>query len=113
MEKNASSRGLAEAPTASYDFSTAQAPQLQSWTLKVGKDGRLVVPAAARALMELGSDGEVTAYVKEGVLHVISPNAALTRIREILKPYRSETHSIVDEFISEKRLEVAREEAEY
>lgn len=110
MAKKLKYGGFEEPPQTSLMFKL-QEPQ--RWTLKIGKDGRLLIPAAVRALLELGPDGQVNAYVEDGELHVISPNAALTRIQKILKPYRSKTHSIVDEFIAEKRLEVSREEAEY
>jgi bifunctional DNA-binding transcriptional regulator/antitoxin component of YhaV-PrlF toxin-antitoxin module len=110
MENSNKHGGFAESPQSHLAFQTEQPKR---WTLKIGKDGRLLIPAAARALMDLGDDGQVNAYVEDGELHVISPRAALTKIQEIMRPYRSETHSIVDEFIAEKRLEAAREEAEY
>jgi bifunctional DNA-binding transcriptional regulator/antitoxin component of YhaV-PrlF toxin-antitoxin module len=84
----------------------------QRWTLKVAPDGRFVIPAAARAAMELGNEGKVTAYIEDGVLKLVSPAVAIRRIQEMLKPYRSETGSIVDEFIAERRAEAAREERE-
>jgi bifunctional DNA-binding transcriptional regulator/antitoxin component of YhaV-PrlF toxin-antitoxin module len=113
MEDDTHLGGMSEAPAASFKKVSAEASQSQRWSLKIGKDGRMVIPAAARALMELGEEGLVSAYIKDGTLNIISPNAALTRIQEIMKPYRSETHSIVDEFIAEKRFEAAREETEY
>jgi len=89
------------------------APELpQRWVLKVASDGRFVIPAAARTAMELGDEGKVTAYVEDGVLKLVSPAVAIRRIQEMLKPYRSETGSIVDEFIAERRAEAAREEQE-
>ncbi len=89
------------------------APELpQHWVLKVASDGRFVIPAAARAAMELGEEGKVTAYLEDGILKLVSPRVAIRQIQEMLKPYRSETDSIVDEFIAERRAEAAREERE-
>lgn len=97
-------------------FSEGQAkyqapPELpQRWTLKVAADGRFVIPAAARGQMLLDEDGTVTARIEHGELKLISPKAAIRRIQELLKPYRSESGSVVDEFIAERRAEAAREE---
>ena len=89
------------------------APELlQRWTLKVAPDGRFVIPAAARAAMELGEEGKVTAYVEDGILKLVSPRVAIRQIQEMLKPYRGETGSIVDEFLAERRAEAASEEQE-
>lgn len=89
------------------------APELpQRWVLKVAPDGRFVIPAAARAAMELDEEGKVTAFVEDGILKLVSPRVAIRQIQEMLKPYRSETGSIVDEFIAERRAEAAREEQE-
>lgn len=88
-------------------------PELpQRWTLKVAPDGRFVIPAAARAAMELGEEGKVSAYVEDGILKLVSPRVAIRQIQEMLKPYRSDTGSIVDELIAERRAEAAHEEQE-
>lgn len=90
----------------------AKPASTQRWTLKIAPDGRFVIPAAARAAMELDEDGTVTATLQDGELRIISPRAAIRRIQEMLKPYRSETGSVVDELIAERRAEAAREERE-
>jgi bifunctional DNA-binding transcriptional regulator/antitoxin component of YhaV-PrlF toxin-antitoxin module len=108
MENNTDHDGMAEAPSVSFDYQTTEP---QRWTLRVGKDGRLVIPAAARALMELGKDGQVSAILENGTLRILSPITAWRRIDEIMKPFRDPTRSFVDEFIAEKRAEQAREDA--
>ena len=108
MAKSSDQQGFAEGQ-ANYQA----APELpQRWTLKVAPDGRFVIPAAARAMMDIGEEGKVTAYVEDGILKLVSPRVAIRLIQEMLKPYRSETGSIVDEFIAERREEAAREEQE-
>ena len=84
----------------------------QRWVLKVAADGRFVIPAAARAAMEIGEEGKVTAILEDGELRIVSPRVAIRKIQKMLKPYRSETSSIVDEFIAERRAEAAREDSE-
>jgi bifunctional DNA-binding transcriptional regulator/antitoxin component of YhaV-PrlF toxin-antitoxin module len=109
MADNDKHGGFAESPQEPLTFQTEEP---QRWALKIGKDGRLVIPAAARALMELGGDGQVNAVLEDGVLRIISPKIAWRRIDEIMKPFRDPSRSIVDEFIAEKRAEQAREDAE-
>ena len=84
----------------------------QRWILKVAPDGRFVIPAAARAAMEIGEEGKVTAILENGELRIVSPRVAIRKIQEMLKPYRSEKGSIVDEFIAERRAEAVREDSQ-
>jgi bifunctional DNA-binding transcriptional regulator/antitoxin component of YhaV-PrlF toxin-antitoxin module len=111
MEPSKQYGGFEEAPQAPFDFEVAQMAAPMRWTLKIGKDGRLIIPAAARALMELGEDGQVSAVLEDGTLRILSPKIAWRRIDEIMKPFRDPTRSLVDEFIAEKRGEQAREDA--
>ena len=109
---------LPRSPSEQQGFAEGQAkyqaaPALpQRWVLKVAPDGRFVIPAAAREAMELGDEGKVTALLEDGELRIVSPRVAIRKIQEMLKPYRSKTGSIVDEFIAERRAEAAREEQE-
>jgi bifunctional DNA-binding transcriptional regulator/antitoxin component of YhaV-PrlF toxin-antitoxin module len=85
------------------------APELpQRWVLKVAPDGRFVIPAAARAAMELGEEGKVTAYVEDGELRIISPRAAIRRIQAYVKAHDKGTGSVVDELIAERRAAAER-----
>jgi bifunctional DNA-binding transcriptional regulator/antitoxin component of YhaV-PrlF toxin-antitoxin module len=107
-QPSSETQGFAEGQARYY-----AAPELpQRWRLKVAADGRFVIPAAARAAMEIGEEGKVTAILQDGELHIVSPRVAIRKIQEMLKPYRSEKGSIVDEFIAEKRAEAAREDLE-
>lgn len=108
MENETDHGGMAEAPSAPFEHQT---PESRRWSLKVGKDGRLVIPAAARALMELGGDGQVTAVLEDGTLKLFSLATAWRKIDEIMKPFRDSSRSMVDEFIEERRAEQAREDA--
>ena len=95
--------GFAEAP---HEF-PRDLDVPESWMLKVGPDGRVVIPAAARHAMGLGEDGMVTAYMRDGELRLVSPLGALRRARALLAPYKTE-ESEVDSFIAERRAAAAR-----
>jgi bifunctional DNA-binding transcriptional regulator/antitoxin component of YhaV-PrlF toxin-antitoxin module len=112
MENNPEHGGMSEAPATGFEYKTAEpVAQPQHWTLKLGKDGRLVIPAAARAAMDISSDGQVTAVLEDGTLKLFSPATAWRKIDEIMKPYRDPSRSMVDELIADRRAEAAAEDA--
>jgi hypothetical protein len=85
--------------------------------VRVNPDGSLLLPASLVAAAGLSAGTELTARVlDDGHVELISPEAGLKRARAILRKYVPPGVSLVDEFIEEKRREVARErerEAEY
>ena len=82
----------------------------QHWTLKVAPDGRFVIPAAARAAMEIGEEGRVTAILENGELRIVSPMVAIRKIQALIKKHDTGTGSVVDEFLAERRAAAARGE---
>ncbi|HLF20994.1 MAG TPA: hypothetical protein VI582_00700 [Aestuariivirga sp.] len=79
------------------------------WTLYIGANGRVVIPAAARAAMQLGELGKVTAVLEDGELRLISPLVAIARLQELVKKLDKGTGSIADELIAERRAEALKE----
>lgn len=79
------------------------------WILNIGADGRVVIPAAARAAMQLGETGKVTAMLENGELRLISPRVAIARLQALVKKLDKGTGSIVDELIAERRAEALKE----
>ena len=73
-------------------------------TLKIGPDGRLVIPLEMRSVMELGEDGQVTARVVRGELHLISRIAAVKRIQNEAEARKRPGERVVDEFLAERRV---------
>jgi hypothetical protein len=113
MANNSNNGGFSEDPNAPYEFkAVGSVDQQQRWTLRVAQDGRFVIPAAARALMDIGSDGKVVAVVKDGELKLFSSATAWRKIDEIMKPYRDPSRSMADELIADRRAEAAREDNE-
>lgn len=74
----------------------------QHWVLKVAPDGRFVIPAAARAAMDIAEDGAVTACLEEGELRIISPRNAIRRVQAFVKFHDKGQGSVVDELIAER-----------
>ncbi len=111
MAKKTRSLGAVSEP---QGFSEGQAkyqavPELpQRWTLKVAPDGRFVIPAQARAAMEIGEEGKVTAILENGELRIISPRVAIRKIQALIKKHDKGTGSVVEEFLAERRAAAER-----
>lgn len=102
MAKSPEQEGFAEGQ-AKYQ-ATLELPE--RWKLKVAADGRFVIPAAARAAMDIDEDGAVTAYLQDGELRLLSRRTAIRQVQAMVKEHR-EKHglkgSVVDELIAERR----------
>jgi hypothetical protein len=71
--------------------------------LTIDPQGRLALPPELRAAMLLGSDGRVTARVKDGELRIVAPRVAIRRAQAIARKYKKSGVSVVDEFLAERR----------
>jgi AbrB family looped-hinge helix DNA binding protein len=71
--------------------------------VKLGKSGRLVIPAALRAEMDVADGDVLMLRVIDGELHVLGPKAATRRLRAIAAPYKRPGVSEVDEFLKKRR----------
>ena len=106
MPQTDSQPGFAEDPP--RKFVPTKLPQ--HWRLKVAPDGRFVIPAAARAAMNIGENGEVTAYLQDGELRIISYLTALKNAQDFVKKHDTGGGSVVDELIAERRAAAERGE---
>lgn len=80
--------------------------------IRVGKQGRIVLPAEIRRELDIKEGDQLGVIVdEEGRVVMESPEAALKKIRKKLKDSMDD-QSLVDEYLAEKRLEAAREERE-
>lgn len=82
---------------------TGQAGDIGAQPLKVGSDGRVVIPRDMRAAMVLGEDGHVTARVVRGELRLISRPAAIERMQAEMAALKQPGESVVDAFLAERR----------
>jgi hypothetical protein len=80
-----------------------------TYRMTVDRLGRLELPPALREAILLGSDGRITARVEDGELRLITPRAALRRLRAMARRVAPDGGAVVDAFIAEKRREAADE----
>jgi|SRR5579863_426350 len=78
--------------------------------VRLGPNGRIVIPAALRD--ELGLEPGVTLFldVKDGVLHIESLPARIRRVQREFSPFKKAAVLASDELIAERRAESLREE---
>ena len=78
--------------------------------IKLGPDGRVVIPAAFREALGLKEGEVLIASIEDGELHLFTIPAAIRRAQAIVRKYVPEGVSLVDELIAYRRRE-AEEEA--
>ena len=79
--------------------------------LRLGKQGRVVIPAHLREALGLKEGDALIARVEDGKLVMETPEQALARFRAYVRSHVPPGVSLVDELIAERR-EEARKEAE-
>ena len=82
---------------------------VESKTLQIAKNGRIVIPVEMRSAMLVDATGHVTARVVEGELRMLSPKAALLKAQKTVREKTSGVASLADELIAERRAEAQRE----
>ena len=78
--------------------------------VKLGPDGRVVVPAAFREALGLKEGDTLIASAGAGELKLMTIPAAVRRAQEMLREFVPEGVSLVDELIEDRRREVEDEE---
>jgi AbrB family looped-hinge helix DNA binding protein len=76
---------------------------------RLGKGGRLVIPAGARKRLNLHEGDPLLLEVVDGELRVYSVMEGIRRAQAIVAKYAKPGGSVVDELIAERRGEAARE----
>ena len=71
--------------------------------------GRIVVPARFRKLLALNPGDPVTVTLERNVLRVMTIQATLEKARAIMRKKNPKKRSLVDELITERRAEAAKE----
>lgn len=77
--------------------------------LRLGPDGRVVIPAAFREALRLSEGDTLIASMEDGELHLLTLQAAVRRAQVIVRRFVPEGVSLVDELIEDRRREVERE----
>ena len=76
--------------------------------MRLGRQGRLVIPAELRRKLGLNDGDELVARDEDGRLVIEPRSAVLTRIRRRLRTLPTEV-SLVDDLLAERRREAQRE----
>jgi bifunctional DNA-binding transcriptional regulator/antitoxin component of YhaV-PrlF toxin-antitoxin module len=84
--------------------------QLAPTKLRLGPDGRVLIPAAFREALGLSDGDSLIASIDNGELNLLTRQAAIRRAQAIVRQFVPEGVSLVDELIEDRRREVEREQ---
>jgi AbrB family looped-hinge helix DNA binding protein len=84
--------------------------QLAPTKLRLGPDGRVLIPAAFREALGLSEGDTLVASIDNGELNLLTRRAAVRRAQAIVRQFVPEGVSLVDELIEDRRREVEREQ---
>ena len=76
---------------------------------KIGKGGRIVLPANFRKVLGVKPGDELILSLRDGELRIFTPRQAIKRAQGMLRRYIPEGRSLSEELIQERRIEGARE----
>jgi antitoxin PrlF len=83
-----------------------------TYTSRIEKSGRILIPAVIRHKLGLREGSEVIVRVEDsGQIQVTSRAQALARAQDELRKYIQPERSLADELIAERRAEAERENA--
>jgi AbrB family looped-hinge helix DNA binding protein len=78
--------------------------------LRIGPDGRIVVPALFRESLGIREGDTLLASVEDGEIHLLTIPAAVRRAQALVRQYVPDDVSLVDELLAERRREAERED---
>jgi bifunctional DNA-binding transcriptional regulator/antitoxin component of YhaV-PrlF toxin-antitoxin module len=78
--------------------------------LRLGPDGRVVIPATFRAALGVAEGDTLIASIDNGELNLLTRRAAVRRAQAIVRQFVPAGTSLVDELIEDRRREVEREQ---
>lgn len=102
-------RGEAAAASASSD-DAGRSSSRNPTKVKLGPDGRVVIPAPFREALGLKESDVLFARLEGGEIHLLTPKAAMRRAQAIVRQFVPEGVSLVDELFADRRREVEREQ---
>jgi AbrB family looped-hinge helix DNA binding protein len=76
---------------------------------KIGRNGRLVIPARHRQALQLNDGDEVIMSVEDGTLHITTQRQAVKELQRLVRRHVPEGVNLADELIQERRAEAERE----
>ena len=87
-------------------------PRAERRLLKLGPDGRVLIPADWRQAMELKDNDTLVAHLENGELKLHGSRVGLRKAQAVLRRYVPEGVSLADELIEDRRREAASEAVE-
>ena len=81
-----------------------------SYVTKLGKAGRLVIPARLRRELGIEAGDELILRLDEEGLHLSTPAQALTRAQAFVRDLGLEGRDLAAELVAERRREAAEED---
>jgi AbrB family looped-hinge helix DNA binding protein len=85
----------------------------KSLPVRMAPNGRLSVPAKFRKALGLGEGGMVVLSLQDGEIRIRPIGVVLAEVQAMVAPYLKASGDSVEQFLADKRAEVAREELEY
>lgn len=77
--------------------------------VKMGPDGRVVIPSAMRAALGMNEDDVFFARIEDGEIRLATPHRTMQRVNDALRSFVPDGVSLADELIAERRREAERE----
>jgi bifunctional DNA-binding transcriptional regulator/antitoxin component of YhaV-PrlF toxin-antitoxin module len=78
--------------------------------VKMGPDGRVLIPAALRAAAGMKAGNRLTIKVLDGRVVIATQVSAIARVAGMFAHLKAPSESVVDAFLAERRAEAARED---
>jgi AbrB family looped-hinge helix DNA binding protein len=75
---------------------------------KIGKGGRIVIPAPYRQMIGIEVGDEVILVLDPDGIRILTPRQAVKRAQELVRRYVTGGRSLADELIEERRREAQR-----
>ncbi|HEY1207174.1 MAG: AbrB/MazE/SpoVT family DNA-binding domain-containing protein [Bryobacteraceae bacterium] len=86
---------------------------MESYTARLEKSGRILIPSAIRRQLGLSEGSQVIVKVeKSGAIRVTSRSQALAKAREEIRKYIPAGRDLAAELIQDRRAEAQREDEE-
>ncbi len=82
---------------------------METVTVKMGENGRLVLPASYRRALGVKSGSEILLSLQDGEVRMTTRAAAIERAQAFLRDRKPEGRLVSEELIAERRAEAARE----
>jgi antitoxin PrlF len=101
-----------QGPAHTNDRARAGERRTGSVKIRLGPDGRIVVPAGFREVLGLKEGDVLFGRLEDGEIHLLTPQTAARRAQSIIRQFVPEGVSLVDELIEDRRREVEHESQE-